>query len=150
MAAEAQGEVLTEADLHDLKRGAERTARDPFAAADGLEPPELRVGLLAWIGVGAMVFILVAMALLYGVYKVLLANNGPDPVHAFPAPRLETSINPRNMASTPEPGPAPLTLRQPPVEPPRDMARAMQAVAAKGAHAFDALPPSATGAKAAP
>jgi hypothetical protein len=144
MAAEAPaGEFLTEEDLHDPGRGAERDVHDPFAAADGLEPPDIHAGLLAWIATGAVAFVVVAMALLFGLYKLLLANGNPDPVHAFPAPRLETSINPRNMPATPEEGPAPLTLRQPSQEPRGDMARAMQAIVAKGSHAFDPLPPAA-------
>ena len=106
---------------------------------DGLEPPTLRAGLMAGIAAGAIVFIIVSMLLLFVFYRWRLANNGPDPAHAFPEPRLETSINPRNMPSTPEPGPAPLTLRHPPVEPKLDLQRAMQVVAAKGDHAYDPL-----------
>ena len=106
---------------------------------DGLEPPTIRAGLMAGIAAGAIVFILVSMVLLMGFLRLRLANPGSDPAHVFPGPRLETSIDPRNMPSTPEPGPAPLVLRHPPVEPKPDLQRAMQAVAAKGAHAYDPL-----------
>ena len=141
MAADAPaGEVLTEAELNDPARGAERSARDPFAAADGLEPPEIQAGLLGRIAAAAIVFILVAMAAIYGLYHMLLANGTSQPVHSFPTPRLETSINPRNMPATPEPGPAPLTRPLPPAEPRLDMDRAMRAIAARGAHAYDPLP----------
>ena len=129
--------MSAEAHPKKARSGAALAPDDPLAAGDGLEPPTLRAGLLAGIGLGSIVFILVAMALLYGLYTQLLSNPGREPAHAFPEPRLETSINPRDMASTPEPGPAPRTLRHPPVEPAADMAAAMQAVAAKGAHAFD-------------
>ena len=106
---------------------------------DGLESPTIRAGLMAGIAAGAIVFIVVSMILLFGFYKWRLANNNPDPAHVFPGPRLETSIDPRNMPSTPEPGPAPPMVRHPPVEPKLDLQRAMQAVAAKGAHAYDPL-----------
>ena len=141
MAADAPaGEVLTEAALHDPARGAERSARDPFAAADGLEPPEIQAGLLGRIAAAAIVFILVAMAAMYGLYHLLLANGTSQPIHSFPTPRLETSINPRNMPATPEPGPAPLTLPRPPAEPRLDIDRAMRAIASMGTHAYDPLP----------
>lgn len=138
------GEILTEADLRDPKRGADHGARDPLAAADGLEPPDLNARLMAWVAASAIVFILVAMALLYGFYHLLLANASREPVHAFPTPRLETSINPRDAPSEPEPGPAPVTLHHPTAEPQADIGRAMQAVAARGAHAYDPLPASNT------
>ena len=129
------------------RAGAALPADDPRAAGDGLEPPDLRAGLLAWIALGAVVFVIASMALLYGLYRLLLANPQDEPPHAFPEPRLETSINPRNMPSTPEPGPAPFALRAPPAEPAADVQRAMQTVVAKGAHAFDPLPsaPAAAG-----
>ena len=148
MAAEAS--PLARSRAGDTRRdgaerpAAERPADDPQAAGDALEPPELRAGLLAWIGAGAIVFIVVSMALLYGVYKLQLSNPGRDPAHAFPEPRLETSINPRSVPAEPEPGPKPLVLRHSAVEPRADMARAIQAEAARGAQAFD--PPPADGA----
>ena len=114
-----------------------RPSHDPRAPDDGLEPPTLRAGLMAWIAVAAVVFIIVSMALLYGVYRLGLSNPGRDPAHVFPEPRLETSIDPRNMPSVPEPGPAPPILRHASVEPAADLQRAMQVVAAKGAHALD-------------
>ena len=106
---------------------------------DGLEPPTIRAGLMAGIAAGAIVFILVSMVLLMGFLRLRLANPGADPAHVFPGPRLENSIDPRNMPSTPEPGPAPPVLRHPPIEPKLDLQRAMQAVAAKGVHAYDPL-----------
>ncbi len=109
---------------------------------DGLEAPTIRAGLMAAIAAGAVVFILVAMAILFGFYRWQLVNATPEPAHAFPEPRLETSIDPRNMPSTPEPGPAPRVARHPPTEPPGDLQRAMQAVAAKGTHAYDPLTPA--------
>ena len=121
------------------RRGEDRAADDPLAAPDGLEPPDLHAGLLAWIAVGAIVFIIASMTLLYGLYRLLLANPQNKAPHSFPEPRLETSINPRNMPSTPEPGPAPYVLRKPPAEPVGDVQRAMQAVVAKGAHALDPI-----------
>ena len=146
MAADAPAHhLLSEAELRDPALAAERSSHDPLAAADGLEPPSLHARLMAGIGAGAIVFIVVAMALLFGLYRLLLGNPGAEPVQVFPAPRLETSINPRNMPSEPEPGPAPLTLRHPPVEPTQDIQRAMQAVAAKGEHAYDALPADSGG-----
>ncbi len=112
---------------------------DRLEVEDGLEPPTIRAGLMAGIAAGAIVFIIVSMALLMGFLKWRLANNSTDPAHVFPTPRLETSIDPRNMPSTPEPGPAPPVLRHPPVEPRLDLQRAMQAVADKGEHAYDPL-----------
>ncbi len=106
---------------------------------DGLEPPTIRAGLMAAIAAGAIVFIIVSMSLLMGFLRWRMTNPDPGPAHVFPTPRLETSIDPRNMPSTPEPGPAPPILRHPPVEPKMDLQRAMQAVAAKGEHAYDPL-----------
>lgn len=126
---------------------ADATARshadDRLEVEDGLEPPTIRAGLMAAIAAGAIVFIIVSMALLMGFFRWRLANNSPDPAHVFPTPRLETSIDPRNMPSTPEPGPAPPVLRHPPTEPKLDLQRAMQAVAARGEHAYD--PPVGSG-----
>ncbi len=113
---------------------------DRLEVEDGLEPPTIRAGLMAAIAAGAIVFIIVSMALLMGFLRWRLANAGPDPAHVFPTPRLETSIDPRSMPSTPEPGPAPPVLRKPPVEPKPDIERAMQAVAAKGDRAYEPLP----------
>ena len=129
------------------RRGEDLSPDDPLAAADGLEPPELHARLLAWIAVGAIIFVIASMTLLYGLYRLLLANPQNEPPHSFPEPRLETNINPRNMPSTPEPGAAPYVLRKPPVEPGADVQRAMQAVVAKGAHALDPLsaPPPPAG-----
>ena len=132
--------ILTEEALRDPKRGAERSSHDPLAAADGLEPPDLRAGLLAGIGSGAVVFVIAAMLLMYGFYRLVLGQPGGEPVQRFPAPRLETSINPRDIAAGPEPGPAPLTVRKPPVEPAADIQRAVHAVAARGEHAYDPAP----------
>ena len=127
------------------ERSADASAGERPEVDDGLEPPTIRASLMAAIAAGAIIFIIVSMLLLMGFLRWRLANAGPQPAHAFPTPRLETSIDPRNMPSTPEPGPAPPVLRKPPVEPKLDLKRAMQAVAAKGEHAYDPL----TGGKAA-
>ena len=111
---------------------------DRLEVEDGLEPPTIRAGLMAAIAAGAIVFIIVSMALLMGFLRWRMAPD-PGPAHVFPTPRLETSIDPRNMPSRPEPGPAPPVLRHPPVEPKLDLQRAMQAVVAKGEHAYDPL-----------
>ena len=133
----AEPPVLTEEALRDPRRGAKLSPHDPLAAADGLEPPDLRAGLLAGIGGGAVVFVIAAVLLMYGFYRLVLGNPGGEPVQRFPAPRLETSIDPRNIPAGPEPGPAPLAVRRPPVEPAADMQRAMQTVAARGARAYE-------------
>ena len=112
---------------------------DRLDVEDGLEPPTIRAGLMVAIAAGAIVFIIVSMILLMGFLRWRLANNVSESAHVFPTPRLETSIDPRNMPSTPEPGPAPPILRHPPVEPKLDLQRAMQTVAAKGEHAYDPL-----------
>ncbi|WP_174300442.1 hypothetical protein [Caulobacter sp. S45] len=110
---------------------------DRLDVEDGLEPPTIRAGLMVAIAAGAIVFIMVSMILLMGFLRWRLANGGPDVAHVFPTPRLETSIDPRNMPSTPEPGPAPPVVRHPPMEPEQDLQRAMQAVVVRGEHAYD-------------
>jgi hypothetical protein len=119
---------------------ADTHAPDQTDADDGLEPPTLNARLLAWVGVGALAFILAAIAVLTIFFRLLLTNPADQPIHAMPTPRLETSIDPRLKPATPEPGPAPPALPPSPHLPAAEIQRAMQAVAAKGQHAFDPLP----------
>jgi hypothetical protein len=103
---------------------------------DRLEAPSLAVRPLAWIAIGALAFIAIAILGLSVFYRGFVGQRPPPSLRTFPAPRLETSIDPRTVPAS---GPGPASPALPPVtrfDPPT-LARAMQIVAARGAHAYD-------------
>ena len=94
---------------------------------------------IAWLGGGLLVFIAASLAALLGFYHLQVGDLAPPSERAFPEPRLETSIDPRSVPSS---GKGPAQARLPVVPQPSAaiLARAMQAVVARGAHAYDPLP----------
>ena len=108
--------------------------RDP--AADLLEPPVIAVRVLAWIGLGALVFIAVATFGLGLFYRGIIGERPHPSIRPFPQPRLETSIDPRTVPAE-GPGPAQATPPAPAQFDPPTLQRAIQIVAAQGARAYD-------------
>ena len=108
--------------------------RDP--AADLLEPPVIAVRVLARIGLGALVFIAVAIFALGMFYRGIIGQRPHPSIRPFPQPRLETSIDPRTVPAE-GPGPAQATPPAPVRFDPPTLQRAMQIVAARGAQAYD-------------
>ncbi len=108
---------------------------------DELEPPGVHSRLMVMIAVGVLAFVAVAISLLALFYHLMLGGLQPPRPRAFPAPTLETNIEPRTLAAV-APGPAEVRAPKNPVPDEAILQQAMVAVAARGAHAYDPLAPA--------
>lgn len=110
---------------------------------DPLEPAVPPVARVVVVGLAVLAFLAVALPLIAVFYRMEAGSQPLSPVTsrpptAFPAPRLETSIDPRSYPA-PGPGPAPPTTPASPAPDQAALRQAMAAIAAKGAHAYDPL-----------
>jgi hypothetical protein len=111
--------------------------------ADTLEPTDVRARPAMLIAAGLLAFLALALAGLGLYFHALVPVPGAAPPRPFPLPRLETSIDPRSLpAELPGPTPPPSKPTLPPLDE-ATLQRAMAAVAARGAQAYD--PPAPPG-----
>jgi hypothetical protein len=109
---------------------------------DALEPSGVRAGPALLICVALIAFLATTLVTLAGYFHLMVPSPGSPPLRPDPAPRLETSIDPRSWPSAlPVPMPAP---RPAPAPDEATLQRAMAAVVARRAQAYD--PPPAVGA----
>jgi hypothetical protein len=113
-------------------------------AEDRLEPAALRTATVIAVGLGVLVFLALALPAMALFYRLEAGSRAisPAPVappKGFPAPQLEISIDPRRYPAA-GPGPAAPTTPARPAPDEAALPRAMAAIAAKGAHAYDPLP----------
>lgn len=107
---------------------------------DTLEPTSVRAWPALAISAAVLVFLAVTLAALAAYFRLMIPSPASPPPRPVPAPQLETSIDPRTWPSA-----LPVAMPPPKAATPPDEAklrRAMAAVVARGAQAYDP-PPSA-------
>lgn len=107
---------------------------------DGLEPTGVRVMPALLISVALVTLLAVTLTALAGYFRLMVPVGASPPPRPDPAPQLETSIDPRSLPSA-----LPVPMPPPKASPALDAAtlqRAMAAVVARGAQAYDPPPAS--------
>ncbi len=114
-------------------------------ADQALEPPGVPLKPVLGVAVGFVVFLAAILALLAAYFLFVVKQDAKPREKPFPAPRLETSIDPRMVAAT---GHGPVVPKPPYVAPAAarmPIEEAMRRVADRGAQGYDPVAPAPSG-----